>query len=91
MHICWGKAGVMYYIPKQLQENTLKDIGTERYMRLPKPNTNPRGIDMSSEALEILTQSSTTLTLPILWQKEKTTYRPYQRWIQLWQAETQKI
>ncbi len=87
IHIDWSNGGGFYLIPKNLQVNLLENIGVEKYIKLPKPGTNPRGVEMSSIALKSLISSTDTLKIPISWVKEKVDFKPYKRWIELWQEE----
>ncbi len=85
--IRWNKsAGGLYYIPKEVQEKVFEDIGREEYIKLPKSGTNPRGIELTSEALSRMVQDNRVRHLPISWRKRRTTYNPYQRWRKCWEA-----
>lgn len=44
--IRWGGKGGLYYIPVETQRKILDEIGRESYIKLPKPGTNPRGIEI---------------------------------------------
>lgn len=48
IHINWNQVGGFYFIPKEVQEKVLNSIGKEKYITLPKPITNPRGVEMNS-------------------------------------------
>lgn len=37
----WGNTGGFFLFPKLAQFDVLKQIGRERYIKLPKPGTNP--------------------------------------------------
>jgi len=49
-------------------------------MKLPKPGTNPGGVEISVEALNIFANHPQSLKIPVKWHKEVTNYNPYQRW-----------
>ncbi|MBI3930859.1 MAG: ThaI family type II restriction endonuclease [Chloroflexi bacterium] len=84
IQIDWGRKGGFYYIPVEAQEKLFKDIGREKYVKLPKPGTNPRGVEISKEALVSLIQDKETKVIEVGWQKSEIDYRPYQRWVDYW-------
>jgi len=57
--------GGFYYIPKEVQIETLQSIGYEKYIDLPKQGTNPRGVEMSAAAMQLLLEHNNTLQIPI--------------------------
>jgi len=83
----WGGLGWMFYFPCQIQVATLKLIGRERYIKLPKAGTNPRGVEITTEALNILVNHPQVLKNPIEWIREATEYNPYGRWLDLWERD----
>jgi len=83
----WGGLGWLYYFPCPIQIETLQQIGRERYIKLPKAGTNPRGVEISEEALNILANHPQVLKIPIQWIKEATEYNPYDRWLELWERD----
>ena len=50
----WGGLGWLFHFPRPIQIETLQQIGRERYIKLPRAGTNPRGVEISAEALNIL-------------------------------------
>lgn len=84
VQIVWGAMGGLYFIPVEAQRNLLEKIGSERYIKLPKPGTNPRGAEITKEALLSLIQSQQTEVIEIDWQKPDIDYQPYQRWVDYW-------
>jgi hypothetical protein len=84
IQIDWDRRGGFYYIPVEAQEKLFKDIGREKYIKLPKPGTNPRGAEISKGALLSLIQDKETKVIEIDWQKPEIDYRPYQRWVDYW-------
>lgn len=84
VQIVWGGTGGFYFIPLEAQRQLLKKIGCEKYIKLPKPGTNPRGAEISKEALLSLTQDKETKVIEIGWQKPEIEYHPYQRWVDYW-------
>ena len=87
VQIVWGAMGGLFFIPVEAQRNLLEKIGSERYIRLPKQGTNPRGAEITKEALLSLTQSQETKVIEIDWQKPNIDYQPYQRWVDYWSEE----
>jgi hypothetical protein len=82
--INWGNDGGLYYFPKIIQTEVLNDIGRENYIKLPKAGTNPRGVEMTANALRNLAAHEKTLKIPIKWSKETIEFKAYQRWIEMW-------
>ena len=87
VQINWDNGGGLYYIPLNTQIITLSQIGRENYIKLPKQGTNPRGVEMTGKGLQTLIQHKETLSIPINWKKEIIEFKPYQRWIELWENE----
>jgi hypothetical protein len=86
-HINWNGDGGFYYIPKEAQIETFKLIGYEKYIKLPKQGTNPRGVEMSEEAMQLLIKNIQTLQIHINWKKEEIVFKPLERWVNLWQTD----
>jgi len=87
VQIVWSARGGLYYIPLEAQERLFEAIGRERYIKLPKPGTNPRGVEISQEALSHLAQDKETKVIEIDWQRSEIDYHPYKRWVDYWRAE----
>lgn len=87
VNIIWNDEGSFYYIPIEVQRETFKKLGKEKYIKLPKPGTNPRGVEMSKDALVALVNHKLTKRIPINWIKSEIEYRPYERWVELWSEE----
>ena len=86
-HINWNSIGGFHFISKKIQKDILKQLGHERYIKLPKQGTNPRGVEMSAEAFQKLTQHKMTKSIIINWKKEEIEYKPFERWVNLWQID----
>jgi len=84
VNIVWDDEGYFYYIPVEVQREIFKIIGKERYIKLPKPGTNPRGVEMSKVAINELTNHKLTKRISINWIKTEIEYHPYNRWVELW-------
>ncbi len=71
----------------EVQQNTFRNLGKDRYLRLPKAGTNPRGVEINKDALSRLIRDKGTKSIEIKWQRSKIDYEPYQRWLDHWQRE----
>ena len=87
VQIVWNDIGGIYYIPKKAQDKLLNQLGVENYIKLPKPGTNPRGIEITKEALSRLVQDNETQIIEIDWQVKEIDYNPYKRWIDYWKEQ----
>jgi hypothetical protein len=87
VQINWENSGGLYFIPLETQLKTLKEIGRERYIKLPKIGTNPRGVEMQGEAMNLLIVDKNTLKIEINWRKETSNFNTYKRWIELWEVD----
>ena len=87
IQINWSNGGGFFYITRETQIEVLISLGKKRYIKLPKPGTNPRGVEMTNEAIQQLINHKNTFSIPINWNKETINYKPYQRWIELWEQE----
>lgn len=85
--INWNGIGGLYYFPLEVQRRVFKEIGREHYIKLPKPATNPRGVEITKEALLSLVEDDMSRCIPIIWQREKIEFNPYKRWIDLWRED----
>jgi hypothetical protein len=87
IQINWDNGGGLYYIPLEVQQTVLKKVGKTKYIKLPKPGTNPRGVEMEGEAMRLLVTHSQTLSIPVDWRKESINFNAYNRWVELWEIE----
>ncbi|HOM18707.1 MAG TPA: ThaI family type II restriction endonuclease, partial [Thermoguttaceae bacterium] len=87
IQIQWDNTGGFYYIPMEAQRQVFEEMGPSNYIKLPKPATNPRGTEITREALARLVQHPLTKSISIEWKKMPIDYRPFQRWVELWQEE----
>ncbi len=85
VQINWSDIGGLYYIPLKIQKEVFEKIGKERYIKLPKPGTNPRGVEITKEALLQLVRDKKTQVIEISWQRSKIDYNPYKRWVDYWE------
>ena len=84
VQVNWDAKGGFYYLPLEVQRKVFKDIGRERYIKLPKPGTNPRGVEITKEALETIVTDKDSKAIEIYWQTAKIDYNPYERWVDHW-------
>lgn len=87
VQINWNAMGKFYCIPVVVQKRILKKIGAENYFKLPKPGTNPRGIEISKKALLDLVEDRSTKAIEIFWQRSEIDYNAYKRWVDYWREE----
>jgi hypothetical protein len=85
--IVWNRKGGFYYIPLESQQRVFERLGREGYIKLPKPGTNPRGVEIAKEALSSLVQDEESRLIEIDWQKPEIDYQPYKRWVDYWSEE----
>jgi hypothetical protein len=86
-NIQWDRTGHLYYIPLEVQKRIFRNLGKERYLRLPKAGTNPRGVEIGREALSTLIKDPDTKSIEIEWRRSKIEYDPYSRWLDYWEKE----
>lgn len=85
--INWDDTGGFYYIPLEAQKKIFDEIGRGLYIKLPKPGTNPRGVEITKEALFRLVTHELTQVIRINWKKEQIEYDPYKRWVDYWKED----
>jgi hypothetical protein len=86
VHINWNSDGGMYLIPKEVQNELLHTYGKEFYFKLTKQGTNPRGVEITNEAINALIKHDKVKMIKINWLRDDNKkYTPYDRWIELWQ------
>ena len=74
----------LFWIPLSTQQKILERFGTERYLNLPRPGTNPRGISLSSRGLNALLRDEDTHRIGVNWIRAQVNFDPYKRWIEYW-------
>jgi len=87
VQINWNNKGGLYYIPLRTQKRLFDKIGKKKYIKLPKPGTNPRGVEITKEALEVLVEDKDSKVIEIYWRKAKIDYNPYKRWVDYWEED----
>jgi len=84
IQINWNEKGRFCYIPLQVQNEILNRYGKDKYIKLPKPGTNPRGVEINKDALSCLVENEMSKVIKIFWQKTKISYDPFKRWVDYW-------
>jgi len=85
--INWGDTGGFFYIPVDLQKKLFDKMGRENYIKLPKAGTNPRGAEITKEALSNLVADKQCQHIIIEWQKTKIDFNPYKKWVDFWEED----
>ncbi len=88
ININWGSIGRLYLIPLHVQKEVFESLSSDNYMKFPKRGTNPRGVELSKDAMEMLLEHACTRHLAIQWDRDPipawTKLDTYRRWIELW-------
>jgi hypothetical protein len=84
--INWGSTGYLYYFTTESQAVVLSRLGKEKYFKLPKAGTNPRGVEISKEALNLLVSKGDTGTIAIPFERRHVEYNQYDKWLELWES-----
>ncbi|MBP7494581.1 MAG: ThaI family type II restriction endonuclease [Spirochaetales bacterium] len=87
VQINWENIGGLYYIPLEVQKRYFERIGRFNYIKLPKPGTNPRGVEITKEALTNLVEDNDSRNILINWQRTSIEYNSYKRWVDLWEED----
>lgn len=87
IQINWNDAGGFYYIPLEAQKRLFDRVSRKGYIKLPKPGTNPRGVEITKEALSSLVRDDMSKVIEIFWEKRKVDYNPYKRWVDYWRED----
>jgi len=87
VQINWNDVGGFYYIPLEVQKRLFDRIGRHNYIKLPKLGTNPRGVEITKEALSSLVGDGGSKSISINWQRTKIEFNSYKRWVDLWRED----
>ncbi len=86
--IRWNGEGKLLLFSKESQCDVLHQIGRDMYIKLPKENTNARGVEITAEALSMLEACEDTKCININFIREKIDYREvYTKWLDAWTEE----
>jgi hypothetical protein len=84
VQINWNGEGKITYIPIGIQEKVLQNMGLENYLKAPPPNTNPRGVEFSKDAVKQMVEHKDTKKIPIFWKRPNIEYDAIQPWVERW-------
>lgn len=87
IHINWGGIRGFYHIPVSVQKYVMNVMGKNDYIKLPKRGTNPRGVEVSKNALEAMAKHKKTKLIKISWNKKEIHYNPYKKWVDFWRED----
>jgi len=87
VQINWNETGGFYYIPLSAQKRIFDKIGRGNYIKLPKPGTNPRGVEITKEALLNLIEEKNSKKIEINWIRTEIKFNPYKRWVDFWRED----
>jgi len=87
IQINWEDIGGFYFIPLEVQKRLFDDVGRQNYIKLPKPGTNPRGVEITKEVLSRLVKDNESRKIIINWQRTKIKFNSYKRWVDLWRED----
>jgi hypothetical protein len=87
VQVNWLNTGGFFLFSQEAQIEILDQLGRAEYIKLPKPGTNPRGVELSVKALDALSKHPQTFKFPIQWHRTIMEYDPYRRWLDFWQEE----
>jgi hypothetical protein len=87
VQINWEDVGGFYYIPLEVQKRVFDRMGRQNYIKLPKPKTNPRGVEITKEALMSLIEDRDTRRIELNWYRTKIEFNAYKRWVDLWRED----
>jgi len=73
-----------FFIPVEVQKEVFRKLDKDKYLKMPKAGTNPRGVEFRKEAIEMLLSNQKTLRIKVNWTKKDIEYNVYKRWIDLW-------
>ena len=87
IQINWGSLGGFYYIPLEAQKKLFDRAGRNGYIKLPKPGTNPKVVEITKKALSSLVKDNLSKVIEMNWQKTKIDNDPYKRWVDYWRED----
>lgn len=86
IQVNWGGVGIFANIPVEAQKDVFKKLGRDRYFSLPKPGTNPRGVEFSKDTMLALVAHQDTRKMEIVWTRPTEVYDQYKRWTDYWSS-----
>ena len=88
IQIVWNtNKGGFFYIPQTVQEKIFEYLGREAYFKKPPKNTNPRGVEYSKEALQLMVNDSNIRKISINWIRDDSIVVDiYKKWEDYWES-----
>lgn len=88
VQIVWSGMGKLILFSADSQNRVLEAIGRDRYIKLPKAGTNPRGAEITPEALNLLLNCDDTRIIEIPFVRGVIDYREvYTKWLDAWRDD----
>ena len=85
IQIWWGEdKNSFFFIPVDVQKEIFSLMGREKYLKMPKAGTNPRGVEFSKGSIQRMLQHPKTLKIKINWVNQDIQYNVYKRWVDFW-------
>jgi len=84
-HVNWDGEGGLYYFTKDLQTSVLVEKGRAEYVKVPKPGTTPRGVEISTQAIRISAEHPQGMKITVKWEKKEIQFDPHKHWLDLWE------
>jgi len=84
VQINWQNKGCLFYFPVEVPLEIFDSVGRDAYIKLPSLGTNPRGVEITSKALQALTLNKNSYKIEIDWKKEDLIFNSFKRWVDLW-------
>jgi len=84
VQINWKSKGYLYYFPIEVQLEVFESIGRDNYIKLPSLGTNPRGVEISTKALQTLVKHEKSFKIEIDWKRDDLKFNSFKRWVDLW-------
>jgi hypothetical protein len=86
-HIVWDDKGGLYYVPFEAQAEVFSRLGRSAYLKLPKAGTNPRGVEITADAMAQIANHGSTREIVVDWKRPVGEYDQYERWIEYWRLD----
>jgi len=81
----WNRTGGFFYFPLKAQNEIFKKMGRDKYFKIPPRNTNPRGVEFSSDTINQLFNHNESKSFEIEWVRPKIEYDTFEKWISAWE------
>lgn len=85
-----GGTGGFHFIPLEVQQAIFNEYGKDRFFKIPRLDTNPRGVEFDKDALRAMASHADSVFFPITWTRTNIEYDIYQRWVDAWKEVANK-